>query len=41
MKPYKRVFRVTGLKILVRVGTHIFVIIFFLEKNIIICIQNA
>ena len=28
------VFRVTGLKILARVGTHIFFILFFLEKKI-------
>ena len=37
-RPNKKisVFRVTGLKILGRVRTHIFLIIFFLEKNIIL-----
>ena len=32
------VFPVAGLKILGRVGTHIFLIFFFQEKNIILCI---
>ena len=36
LRPNKKisVFRVTGLKILDRVGTHTFNLIFFLEKNI-------
>ena len=33
-----RVFRVTGLKILARVGTHICFLFFFSGKNIIFCI---
>ena len=35
------VFQVTGLKILGRVGTHIFLIIFFLDKTIILCILKG
>ena len=35
------VFLVTGLKILGRVGTHIFFLFFFLEKNIILCILKG
>ena len=35
------VFRVIGLKNLGRVGTHIFLIVFFLEKNIILCILKG
>ena len=40
LRPNKKisVFLVTGLKILGRVGTHNFFIIFFLEKKIILCI---
>ena len=34
-------FWVTGLKILGRVGLHIFFIIFFLEKDIILCILKG
>ena len=34
-------FQVTCLKILGRVGTYIFLIIFFLEKNIILCILKG
>ena len=35
------VIRVTGLKILGRVGTHIFSLFFFLEKNTILCILKG
>ena len=35
------VFRVMGLKILGRVGTKFFLIIFFLENNIILCILKG
>ena len=43
IRPKKKIsgFRVTGLKILGRVGTHIFSIIFFLEKNIILCLLKG
>ena len=43
IRPNKKisVFRVTGIKILGRVGTHIFLIIFFLEKNINLCILKG
>ena len=43
IRPNKKiiVFRVTGLKILGRVGTHFFLIIFFREKKIKIAFQNA
>ena len=43
VRPNKKisVFRVTGLKILGRVGTHIFFIIFFLEIKIILCIWKG
>ena len=38
----KSVFWVTGLKILVKVGTHFFLIIFFFSgKNIILCILKG
>ena len=37
----KSVFLVTGLKILGRVGTHIFLIIFFSVKNVILCILKG
>ena len=43
MRPDKtiNVLRVTGLKILARVGTHIFLIIFFLKKYMILCILKG
>ena len=43
VRPNKKcVFRVTGLKILGRVGTHIiFLVIFFSGKNIILCILKG
>ena len=34
-------FRVKGLKILGTIGTHIFLIIFFLRKNIVLCILKG
>ena len=43
LRPNKkiRVFQVTGLKILGRVGTHIFLNYFFSGKNIILCILKG
>ena len=43
LRPNKKinVFRVTGLKILDRVGTHIFFNYFFLVKYIILCILKG
>ena len=42
LRPNKiSVFRVTGLKTLVRVGKHFLLIFFFLEKYIILCILKG
>ena len=41
LRPNKSVFQVTDLKILGRVGTHFFLIFFFQEKNIILCILKS
>ena len=43
IRPNKKtsVFWVTGLKILGRLGTHIFFFFFFLEKEIILCILKG
>ena len=43
LKPYKKIgaFRVTGLKILGTVGTHLFFYFFFSGKNIILCFSKC